>query len=194
MNELIDLTINDTSIDTAQHSMTIFGICLSSRGKRFLELGVREGYTTAPMLMAVQLLGGKLTSVDIQNSEFTKQSRQNWEFIQSDALEFLESTDEIYDVIFVDDWHSYPHVRRELELISQKHMHDQTIIMMHDCMGSSHHPNYWIPISSQLGDEWEAGGPAKALLELDKNKWEYATLPWNHGLTILTKKPKIVYS
>jgi len=35
------------------------------------------------------------------------------------------------------------------------------------------------------------GGPYKALLELDMDKWEYATIPVNHGLTILRKKGEV---
>jgi len=37
------------------------------------------------------------------------------------------------------------------------------------------------------GGEWSQGGPTHAVLELDKNKWEWVTIPFNNGLTILRK-------
>jgi hypothetical protein len=50
-------------------------------------------------------------------------------------------------------------------------------------------PNYTLTFN--MGDEWAGGGPYKALLELDMDKWEYATIPVNHGLTILRKKGEV---
>ena len=48
-------------------------------------------------------------------------------------------------------------------------------------------PQYHLPLESSKGTEWGEGGPTKAVFELDKNKWEWATIPINNGLTILRR-------
>ena len=97
---------------------------------------------------------------------------------------------EKYDLIYVDDWHSYPHVKRELEEIDRV-SDENTIILLHDLMSNSE-PNYWSPIDYDENGEWGLGGPYRAVEELDKEKWEWMTIPTNHGLTILRKKGKVI--
>jgi len=41
--------------------------------------------------------------------------------------------------------------------------------------------------------QWESGGPARAMMELDPLRWEWATLPWWHGLSIIRKKHSKLY-
>jgi hypothetical protein len=36
--------------------------------------------------------------------------------------------------------------------------------------------------------QWAKGGPYRAVAELDPQFWEFSTLPYNNGLTILRKK------
>lgn len=85
---------------------------------------------------------------------------------------------------------SYSHVKRELELID-KISNENTIIFLHDLMGMSHHPHYFNPMSHNPETEWGEGGPYRAVAELDLTKWEWMTLPVNHGLTLLRKKSKV---
>jgi hypothetical protein len=35
--------------------------------------------------------------------------------------------------------------------------------------------------------EFADGGPYASLLELDRNKWEFCTIPFSHGITLLRK-------
>jgi predicted O-methyltransferase YrrM len=162
-----------------------------------LELGVRDGDTTEPLLLAANMNGGKLTSVDIEMTPWRPPGEfaPNWNFVQQDALSFLTKSIEWkqkFDVIFVDDLHKYEHVKKELELIDQ--ISDvNTVILLHDLMGEGNFPNYFLPISNHyIGQVWEGGGPYRAVSELDPQKWEWATIPVNHGLTILRKRSKVV--
>ena len=41
---------------------------------------------------------------------------------------------------------------------------------------------------SHAGPQWNEGGPYRAVAELNPQFWEWSTLPWNNGLTILRKK------
>jgi hypothetical protein len=48
-------------------------------------------------------------------------------------------------------------------------------------------PFYNVDLTLESG-QWEGGGPYRAVAELPRQFWEFATLPWWHGLTILRKK------
>ena len=197
-NYLIELmnrtlkTKNDGGLQYFEHVLTFFSIALQMKTKKILELGVREGGSSYPFLVASKVLGGHVTSVDIDSNVWRppKDLAQYQTFIQSDAIEFLINNTEKYDLIYVDDWHSYPHVKKELEEIDRV-SDENTIILLHDLMGNSE-PNYWSPIDYDENGEWGLGGPYRAVEELDKEKWEWMTIPTNHGLTILRKKGKVI--
>jgi len=186
-------TVNDGGSQYFEHVMTFFSIAIQMNAKKILELGVRDGGSSFPFLCACKALGGHLTSVDINSAVWRPphELAQYQTFINSDAIKFLSENNEKFDLIYVDDWHSYPHVKRELEEIDR--ISDQnTIILLHDLMGESSHPHYFNPINRGENTEWGLGGPYRAVEELDKNKWEWMTIPINHGLTILRKKGKVI--
>jgi hypothetical protein len=54
-------------------------------------------------------------------------------------------------------------------------------------MYGSTQPFYHSDLTIKNG-QWANGGPYRAIGELDLNFWEWSTLPWNNGLTILRKK------
>ena len=176
-----------------EHVLTFFSVALQMKTKKILELGVRNGGSSYPFLVACKVLGGHLTSVDINSSVWKapEDLAEYQTFIQSDAIEFLTKNTEKYDLIYVDDWHSYPHVKRELEEIDRI-SDENTIILLHDLMGQSCHPHFFNPINHNEKTEWGLGGPYRAVEELDKEKWEWATIPINHGLTILRKKGRVI--
>jgi len=184
---------NDGGTTHFEHVMTFFALALQMNAKKILELGVRQGGSTYPLLVASKILGGNLTSVDINHPAFRindPEFQKHWNFVRMDAIKFLEENSETFDLIYIDDWHSYSHVKRELELID-KISNENTIILLHDLMGMSHHPNYFNPMSHHPETEWGEGGPYRAVAELDLTKWEWMTLPVNHGLTLLRKKSKV---
>ena len=193
--ELMNRTLktkNDGGEQYFEHVLTFFSIALQMKTKKILELGVRNGGSSYPFLVACKVLGGHLTSVDIKSNVWIapEDLAEYQTFIQSDAIEFLTKNTEKYDLIYVDDWHSYPHVKKELEEIDRI-SDENTIILLHDLMGNSE-PNYWSPIDYDENGEWGLGGPYRAVEELDKEKWEWMTIPTNHGLTILRKKGKVI--
>jgi hypothetical protein len=86
----------------------------------------------------------------------------------------------------VDDWHSYRHVKKQLELLD-KLVGPSSIILLHDLMYGNTEPFYHADLTLTHG-QWAEGGPYRAVAELDPQFWEWSTLPWNNGLTILRKK------
>jgi len=176
--------------DSDRHLMSIFSVALSSKGSRYLELGVRDGTTTLPILLAAKLNGGYLYSVDIKETSFSCPTglKEYWSMTVQDSLEYLRGLDrsEKFDFIYVDDWHSYEHVKAQLEIIDTL-VGPSSVILLHDLMWGNHAPFYHCDLTIKAG-QWANGGPYRAVSELDQQFWEWSTLPWNNGLTILRKK------
>ena len=174
--------------DSDRHLISIFAIALASRGKNYVELGVREGHTTEPLYEAAKLNNGHLWSVDLNVPTEYKPSNGQYTFTKSDSIKFLEEwpKDKKMDVVFVDDWHSYPHVKKQLDLLDQC-VGPSSIILLHDLMYGNTDPFYHADLSNG-GPQWDGGGPYRAVAELNPQFWEWSTLPWNNGLTILRKK------
>ena len=64
VNDFVNKAI-DGKGDSDRHLLTLFSIALASKGKVYVELGVREGHTTQPLYHAAVHNLGKLYSVDI---------------------------------------------------------------------------------------------------------------------------------
>ena len=106
MKSLIDKAIHG-DMDSDRHLISIFAMALASRGKVFVELGVREGHTTEPLYEAAKLVGAHLWSVDLNDPTKYKPNNGNYTFIKQDSIKFLEQwpKDKKIDVAFVDDWY-----------------------------------------------------------------------------------------
>lgn len=168
----------------------MYGIAVGMKAKRILELGVRHGSTTLPLLAAAKQTGGHVTSVDINPTSFRAPEDLNghWTFVQEDALAFLErlNVTEPYDLIYIDDWHSYDHVKKELEYVDRI-VSPRSVVLLHDLMYGNYCPHYHTDLTMTTG-QWANGGPYRAVAELNPQFWEFATLPYNNGLTLLRKK------
>ena len=181
--------------DSDRHVLTCFSVAMQIHAKKILELGVRTGNTTLPFLCAAKELGGMVHSVDLDATTFRcpDDLRVYWKFFQSDAISWLEQQRDQgaqYDLVYIDDWHAYDHVRRELEIIDSM-VTPSSIILLHDLMYSNAQPDYRSDPST-ADAQWAGGGPYRAVAELDPDIWEWATIPINHGLTILRKKGKVI--
>lgn len=176
--------------DSDRHVLTLYSIAIGHKAKRILELGVRNGDSTRPLLLAASKLDGHLTSVDLQPTTYSAPSELQpyWSFVQEDALTFLtnEPGNEPYDLIFIDDWHAYSHVKKELEQIDRL-ISPRTVILVHDLMYGNTCPHYHCDLTLSTG-QWAEGGPYRAVAELNPQFWEFSTLPYNNGLTLLRKK------
>jgi predicted O-methyltransferase YrrM len=186
---ILEKTINGEG-DSDKHLLTLFSIAISSKGKNILELGVRNGDTTLPFLLAAKLNQGKVYSVDINEANFVAPDnlKSYWQFTKMDAVEYLENWDssKSLDIVYIDDWHSYDHVKKELEILD-KLVSPSTVILIHDLMYGGTCPFYHSDITLKYG-QWANGGPYRAVAELNQQFWEFSTLPWNNGLTVLRKK------
>ena len=194
INKIFNQTISGEG-DSDKHALTLLSLVLSSGSKNILELGVRDGASTLPLLIGTYINNGKLTSVDVNNNnlKFDEKLMNNWSFIESDSINFLENLNEneCYDLVFIDDWHAYEHVKKELEILD-KHISCKTIILLHDLMYSTT-PYYHSDLTLKVG-QWANGGPYRAVAELNDNFWEFSTIPFNNGLTILRKKYSGLYN
>ena len=181
--------------DSDRHVLTCFSMAMQIHAKKILELGVRTGNTTLPFLCAAKELGGMVHSVDLDAITFQcpDDLRVYWKFFQSDAISWLEqqrNQGAKYDLIYIDDWHAYDHVRRELEIIDSM-ITPSSVILLHDLMYSNAQPDYRSDPNT-ADAQWAGGGPYRAVAELDPEIWEWATIPINHGLTILRKKGRVI--
>lgn len=184
-------TVLTGSGDSDKHLLTLFSIALSINAKSILELGVRSGTTTLPFLMAADLMDGSLESVDINPTSFEcpEEYSNRWKFYQSNAIDVLKEktkNKEKYDLIYIDDWHSYDHVKEELEYVDQM-VRPGSIVLLHDLMYGNTCPYYHVDLTT-CSPQWANGGPYRAVAELNPNFWEFSTIPSNNGLTILRKK------
>lgn len=182
--------IDAPATDSSDIYLTLFGLVVSLNAQTIVELGVRDGGTTLPLLMGAYLTGGTVHSVDIHSTEFTPSSTYSsrWTFYPQDAIEFLTEwpVDKTIDILYIDDWHSYEHVKKELEIVDRL-VGPSSIIIIHDTMYGNTQPYYHADLTLQTG-QWAGGGPYRAIAELDPNFWEFSTIPVKHGLTILRKK------
>ena len=189
MKKFIDKALHG-KLDSDRHLISIFSIALASKGEVYVELGVREGHTSEPLHKAAELNLGKLWSVDVNEpTEYRPpDNTAHYEFKKIDSIKFLEEWPKHIkmDVVFVDDWHSYEHVKKQLELLD-KCVGPSSIILLHDLMYGNTEPFYHTDLTLTDG-QWAEGGPYRAVAELDPQFWEWSTLPWNNGLTILRKK------
>ena len=175
-------------LDSDRHLVSIFAMALACKGKTYVELCVREGHTSEPIYEAAKLNEGHLWSVDLNPPSEYKPNNGHYTFTQKDSIKFLEEWDvnKKIDFVFVDDWHSYRHVKKQLELLD-KLVGPSSIILLHDLMYGNTQPFYHADLTLTHG-QWAEGGPYRAVAELNPQFWEWSTLPWNNGLTILRKK------
>ena len=62
MNKFITMALHGDG-DSDRHLVSIFAMALASKGKTYVELGVREGHTTEPLYEAARLNEGHLLSL-----------------------------------------------------------------------------------------------------------------------------------
>lgn len=195
VTHLIEKTKNGNG-DSDKHLMTFFSLVLGSGAKNIIELGVRNGDSTLPLVLGAYHNGGHVYSIDINESDYElpTELKKHQTFIKSDAIKFLEDWDssQPIDLIYVDDWHSYEHVKRELEILDTL-VSPNTIIILHDLMYGNTCPFYHSDLTEFGSSQWLHGGPYRAVAELNPQFWEFSTLPYNNGLTILRKKYSNLY-
>ena len=206
-NLMMDMTLKgDKDID--EHILTIFSLVMSMKPSVIIELGVRTARSTFPFLFAANLIDADVVSVDLNpinpDFDFPEDWKSGWSFHEKDAIKFLEEdlpgimeSDKVSmsgksKIFYIDDWHSYEHVAKEINLISE-FATSSDLIVLHDLMYYNSQPNYRSETNPK-DPQWGNGGPYKAICELDLKDWEFSTIPRCNGLTILRKKASEVYT
>ena len=189
-NNFLTKSIQGTN-DSDYHLATLFSLILQTKSKKILELGVRFGDTSEPLLAGAALMGGNLHCVDIHPTQWVcpEELTPFYKFTQSDAIAFLENevkNNSQFDFCWVDDWHSADHVYKELELID-KMVTNESLVCLHDLMGGNSTPNYFKPMDKE--GEWANGGPYMGVMKFLEHhpNYEMVTVPFNNGFTILRK-------
>lgn len=202
---------------SARHGPLLFSLVVALNARRILELGVATGMSTRPLLTGAALTGGSVVSVDVRMhriKDLPHELKSMWTFHQSDAIQYLERcVDErvTWDLVLVDDWHAYEHVRRELELLSSL-VSPSGLVVLHDLMHTCTEPTYvqyddqsfvdiwsrWKPYGRKGScdepykghrAEFSDGGPYRGVVDFVRShpSWEFATIPASHGMTLLRK-------
>lgn len=102
---------------------------------KILELGVHLGWSTRAFLLACQMTGGHLWSVDVNPCLFARKAvellglEEFWTFAQADDLEFAKSWKEPVDLIFIDTSHGLVQTWKELEAYAP---FAKGVILLHD--------------------------------------------------------------
>ena len=87
MNKFINNALHG-KLDSDRHLISIFAIALASRGKTYVELGVREGHTSEPLYEAAKLNEGHLWSVDLNDPSEYKPNNGHYTFINNHFFTF----------------------------------------------------------------------------------------------------------
>ncbi len=194
INNIIEKTLTGKG-DSDKHLMLLYSLVIGSGAKNIIELGVRSGDTTIPLSLGAKETNGFVYSVDKQESSLllSEDLQKYNEFFLQDSIKFLNNwnVNKKIDIILIDDWHSYDHVKKELEILDRL-VSPSSIILLHDLMQSNSCPFYYSDLTVKTG-QWANGGPYRAVAELDSSFWEFSTLPWNNGMTILRKKRSSKY-
>jgi len=189
IEDLIKKTLTGSG-DSDKHLMFLYSMVIGSHAKTIIELGVRGGDTTFPLTLAAKETDGMVYSVDKQKISFSlpEELHKYNKFYLQDAVSFLNDwdVDKNIDLILIDDWHAYEHVKAELEILD-KLVSPSTVILLHDLMYGDSCPFYHADLTQKEG-QWAGGGPYRAVAELNPQFWEFSTLPWGNGMTILRKK------
>lgn len=109
---------------------------LGRRSHRILEIGVREGSSTAAFILGQRESGGHLWSVDINPrcGQSIDESGDRWTFIGEDSRNVDHIADLLpghFDVLLIDGWHDAEFVRSDLRNYAPL-VRPGGMILMHD--------------------------------------------------------------
>jgi len=128
-------TYMQTPTDIWEHLATLYMLTIELDLKTVLELGTAEGKSTVALLQAVQKIGGKVYSIDINPCLEAREAIRkyglldHWIFIQENDLQ-MEWKKNI-DHLFIDTTHKFQQTINELKKY-EPYVRDGGIITMHD--------------------------------------------------------------
>jgi hypothetical protein len=189
LKKIVD-ELHNIQSDINEHFPTM--IKYGSECETITEMGVRGILSTWAWLYCKPK---KLISYDMHNPskwggdinkvyEVANECGLNFEFRQEDVLRIeIEET----DLLFIDTWHTYDQLKRELELHANK---VKKYICFHDTTTYAHineyssHENTWVGPTSDIGI-WPA---LEEFLESNKDTWVLTErFTNNNGFTIIKR-------
>jgi predicted O-methyltransferase YrrM len=193
-----------TDINDHLHRLFVEGV--RTDPNTIVELGVRGGESTRVFSAVADRTGAQIVSVDIDPCD-NATSYPNWQFVQSDDVEFANrweswcednSVDSTIDLLFVDTSHLYDHTVKEVEVWLPKLAPDGVAIF-HD----TNLTRFYRRRDNSLGEGWDNDrGVIRALedyFECSFDETEQFTTviddfliehyPLCNGLTVLTRLP-----
>lgn len=121
-----------TASDIVDHLPFLFDTVCRFPEARVLELGVRDGNSTAAFLAAVEAVGGYLWSVDCSEPRVPFEwLRGPWTLTVADDLAVEGTQPRDVDVLFIDTLHHYGHTLAELR-VYVPHVKPGGIVLCHD--------------------------------------------------------------
>lgn len=159
-----------SSTDTETRLVLAAMLFARRRHQRVLELGGHVGGTSLFFLKTLPIYGGSLTVVENNPAAIPdlrdllaqhNTHKVPFTVVEADALDFLATTEERYDFIYVDDNHTEDHVRQEIALLPRVCAPD-ALVTFHDVY----------PPSDYIGDLCsEAGGSTLPIGEHGLGVW-----------------------
>jgi len=196
--------------ESACHRPVLAAHAMQIGARNILELGALHGDTTLPLLLGAYYSDGHVHTVDMTPSKFNPPAmlKARWHMHQGEAHMFLRNLPAhvIFDLVWLDDEHSYEHVVTELQALAP-HLHRDSIVLLHDTAvgveheevdlvqsdgGSPHHQRvavhvnfFELPYVSMSRSDC---GVLRAVRELPVESWEHVTVTACYGATMLRKK------
>lgn len=166
----------DPTVDIMGHLHLLYAY--AREAGHVLELGVREGNSTAALLAGVDAGGGHLVSVDVStpNVPAAWWRHPSWTFVQANSLT-VDLGDAFFDVIFLDTDHRYRHTFDELVRLTPFLAPDGVFICHDTSLHCSHDPS-------------DVAFPVRAALEdfcVAERGWGVTFLPGWFGLGLLRR-------
>jgi predicted O-methyltransferase YrrM len=145
--ERIDPIAHEAGCTEPWISQLVASFVVASGARTVLETGGFQGATSVYIHDALcRLSGGHLTVCEIDAKRAAGISDRLWKnrpldpelvttaVLAVDVLQFLRTTDERFDLAWVDDDHTKPHVTKELMLLIPR-MNPGGVILLHDVFG-----------------------------------------------------------
>ena len=178
--------------DISEHLLAIYSEALECRPKLIVELGVRGGESTKALLLAAELSGARVVSVDIEDCSRVS-SVTYWTFVQAEDVFFggafsewahSRGLDPAIDVLFIDTSHAYEHTVAEIRTWFP-YLAPGAKVLFHD---TSNNALYGLGVTRAIEDflqiQFEESGLIPALCVGD---WLIRHNPACNGLTVLKK-------
>jgi predicted O-methyltransferase YrrM len=153
-----------------------------------MEIGVREGMSTAAFLSGIESSYGHLYSVDIVPCGHLFEGHPNWTFIQADSKDYQTVIKQIpfeLDLLLIDGDHSRVGVEHDIEYLRQ--LRPGGMAMFHDIS----------PEPNSTNDPTWPGDDVKLVydrlcVKLGEMGWTHEEIPGRYGMGVLKRPLSVV--